>query len=81
MKPWPLIMLLCMLLPIVPFADEITLVKHARRKDPLPTESASYVVKPNDTLANIFIKNFGAKPESCRTSIRNSASSTPGLRT
>jgi len=62
MKPWPLIMLLCMLLPIVPFADEITLVKHARRKDPLPTESASYVVKPNDTLANILIKNFGAKP-------------------
>lgn len=62
MKPCPLILLLCALLPKLVFADEITLVKHARKKDAPPTENAGYVVKPNDTLADIFIRNFGARP-------------------
>ena len=38
MKPWPLIMLLCMLLPIVPFADEILDEIRRMAKGPIPTE-------------------------------------------
>jgi len=62
MKPWPLILIICALLPKLAVADEITLVKHAHKKEALPTENAGYVVKPDDTLADIFIREFGARP-------------------
>jgi len=62
MKPCPLVLILCLLMPNFVLADEITLVKHACRKEPQLAESAGYVVKPKDTLADIFIREFGAKP-------------------
>ncbi|MEN6476279.1 MAG: LysM peptidoglycan-binding domain-containing protein [Syntrophaceae bacterium] len=63
MKPCPLILIIiCALLPKLLSADEITLVKHAHKQEALPTENTGYVVKPDDTLADIFIKEFGARP-------------------
>lgn len=43
------------------YADEITLVKHARRTD--PAGSVPYTVKPHDTLATILMDVYGARAE------------------
>jgi hypothetical protein len=45
------------------YADDITLVKHARRSAPDKEEASSYTVKPNDTLYKILANSLGAKPE------------------
>ncbi|HEY9161323.1 MAG TPA: LysM peptidoglycan-binding domain-containing protein [Desulfomonilia bacterium] len=45
------------------YADDITLIKHARRSAPIVEETSSYTIKPNDTLYKILAGSLGAKPE------------------
>lgn len=44
-------------------ADDITLIKHAKRTSSPKEETSSYTVKPNDTLYKILANSLGAKPE------------------
>ncbi len=62
MKKW-LLLFLGMFLFFTAYADDITLVKHARRSAPAREETSSYTVKPNDTLYKILASSLGAKTE------------------
>jgi hypothetical protein len=44
-------------------ADDITLIKHAKKTSPVSEEKSSYMVKTNDTLYKILARTLGAKPE------------------
>lgn len=58
---WVVLMAL-ILAPWAGYADDITLVKHAKRPTN-QTESVVYTVKPNDTLSLIFMDIYGASAE------------------
>jgi len=80
-----LLLLAALTVPVPGFSEDITLFKHAYRKQappPQQTESAStrYRVKPGDTLRKIFLKDFGAKPEDLPALYRKFRQYNPGVR-
>ncbi len=60
-KAMTFFLVLAIILPLTGFAEEITLVKRARRLENL--QSSSHTVQKGDTLSKIFLKDFGAKLE------------------
>jgi hypothetical protein len=67
------LVLMVVVAPVLAYPEDITLFKHAYRKQaqpppppPPPKDAqkyARYRVKPGDTLRKIFLKDFGVKPE------------------
>ncbi len=60
-NPKALLVVLLVVLPLAGFAEDITLVKHARRVETV--ETAPYKVRSGDTLWKIFLRSFDAKDE------------------
>ena len=60
-KAWTFLLAAMIVFPLIGFAEDITLVKHARRVAGLQT--TPYTIRNGDTLWKIFLKEFGAKTE------------------
>lgn len=80
-----LLLLAALTVPVPGFSEDITLFKHAYRKQASPPQqpdsaSTRYRVKPGDTLRKIFLKDFGAKPEDLPALYRKFRQYNPGVR-
>ncbi len=81
-----LLMLALVLFPVLVQSEDITLIKHARKKGAVTSEAppmkdvVQYRVKSGDTLRKILIKNYGAKPEDLPYLYRQVRQANPGIR-
>lgn len=80
-----LLLLAVAMVPVPGYPEDITLFKHAYRKQAPPAKqpespSTRYRVKPGDTLRKIFLKDFGARPEDLPGLYRKFREYNPGVR-
>ncbi len=71
--------LLIMLISSLLYSEDIILVKHARKPDPV-REITQYKIKQGDTLKKIFLKDFQARPQDLPGLYREFRQYNPGVR-